>query len=108
MRELGPFMSASVWPRGEPPVDVAANTGTYLYLPFRSLEDYALRGTSVGYIQADNEALLASIASHAGVAQSPMVEEWKLRARRRGLVGVRETWLFRSQEQHPRSRGKQA
>ncbi len=80
-------VGVSLATRGEPPVDVAANTGTYLYPPFRSLEDYALRGTFVGYVQADNEALLASIASHAGVTQSPMVEEWKLRARRRGLVG---------------------
>lgn len=65
---------------------VAANTRPYLYPPFRSPEDYTLGEQFVAYIQADNEALLASIASHAGVTRSPMVEEWKLRARRRGLM----------------------
>jgi hypothetical protein len=40
----------------------------------------------VAYINSDNEVLLASIASYAGVPNSPMVEEWKMRARRRGLI----------------------
>ncbi len=64
----------------------AANTGSEFYPPFRSLEDHVLRGAFVAYIEADNEALLASIASNAGVPNSPMVEKWKIQARRRGLI----------------------
>lgn len=66
---------------------VAANTGTDLHPPFRSIEDHVLRGTFVAYIQGDNEALLASIAANSGVSPFPRVEEWKMRARRRGLIG---------------------
>lgn len=66
---------------------VAANTGTDLHPPFRSIEDHVLRGTFVAYIQGDNEALLASIAANSGVSPFPRVEEWKMRARRRGLLG---------------------
>ncbi len=78
-------------PGGPVPPDLwgavfAANTGSELYPPFRSLGDHVLRGSFVAYIEADNELLLARIASNAGVANSAMVEKWKLRARRRGLI----------------------
>jgi len=65
---------------------MAASRGDHSYPPFQDFHDYGLRGWLVAYINSDNEVLLASIASYAGVPNSPMVEEWKMRARRRGLI----------------------
>lgn len=52
-------------------------------------DDYLLRDTFVAHIDADNEALLADIASQAGLPPSPVMEELTMRAGRRGLNSER-------------------